>query len=171
MNQQNQDQLKIIKQMYHEVLNRRDIVPDRFQVEFKEIEGIIRFWENPNKCRNCRFYHIKDRSCPNTKYIRECNRCGSNEHLGTVCNDTTYISNRTYYCGCDYKEIKYNRGKYQTTVGTHCCECLRSYKITEMQISDKKILARCDDCRRESERREDEYERMKENKRIITPPR
>jgi hypothetical protein len=167
MNQRNQDQLRIIKHMYNEVLNRRDINPDRFQVEFKEIEDIIRFWENPNKCRDCKFYHQKNRSCPNTRYIRECNRCGSNEHLGTVCNNTTYISNRSYFCGCDYIEIKANRRKYQAIVGTHCCSCLRPYKITEMQISDKKILARCQYCREESERREDEQMR---NKRTITPP-
>src|ERR1051325_1443050 len=167
MNQQNQEQLRIIKQMYNEVLNRKDINPDRFQVEFKEIEDIIRFWENPNKCRECKFYHQKNRSCPNTRYINECNRCGSNEHLGTVCNNTTYISNRSYYCGCDYIKIKTYRREYRAIIGTHCCSCLKPYKITEMQISDKKILARCQHCRKESERREDEQMR---NKRTITPP-
>ena len=168
MNQRNQDQLRIIKQMYDEVLNRRDINPDRFQVEFKEIEDIIRFWENLNKCRDCKFYHQKNRSCPNTRYIKECNRCGSNEHLGTVCNNTTYISNRSYYCGCNYRKIKANRRDYQSSIGTHCCSCLRPYKITEMQISDKKILARCQHCREESERREDEQMRSKRT--ITTPP-
>ena len=116
-----------------------------------------RYSLRPRKCRNCdKEGHIMV-DCPTII----CNRCNLQGHIGPKCNHPTYISQRLGRCGCDFRDLtKRNQGdKYDT----HCCLCKRYTPLYEMEPSDKKLMARCNECKQRQLR--------ENNKRqLLTPP-
>ena len=161
MSLSNRQKLDKMIEIYDYMYYKGKVDPRKMQKEFNEVGDIINFWKNPFHCYSCGVYHKREMSCPYK--FRTCNRCGSEEHTQYVCNDVNYINNRLYYCGCNVKLVKHQRGAHQSIIGTHCCECLEPCKFTEMEINDWNGKAKCNNCKRNDERE-------KQKKRDITPP-
>src|ERR1043166_6834287 len=69
-----------------------------------------------------------------------CNQCGNKGHIGAYCNDKTYLSLKILQCGCSKFEIT------GSGYDTHCCICKKITPLTQMEPSDNKTRARCDEC-------------------------
>lgn len=149
-------QLQLIK----EIFERAQKNPNNYhQIKYSQVKTIIKFWEDPYQCKKCGIYHWQYEDCPPFGCALGCNRCNNLEHKGTVCNNTTYIYNITFECGCYPKSVREQRVLADSQISSHCCVCHKPQRIWEMQISKDQRRARCEECQEKSK-----------DGRNITPP-